>query len=72
MAYAPLEWDAWGGTVRCNNAHHGAAAKGMEEVYKLLQDPHVAHEESQSPVRGGVEGLGDIKGFDMILLLSPL
>ena len=44
----------------------------MEELYKLLPDVHVAHEESQCPMRGGVEGLGDIKGQDIILLLPPL
>ena len=67
-----MEADARGGTMRCDNPHYGAAAKGMEELYKLLRDPNVAQEESQCPMWGGVEGFGDTKGQDMILLLSPL
>ena len=72
LSQASIEANARGGTMRCDNAHCGAATKGMEKLCKLLRDPHVAQEESQSPMRGGVEGLGDIKGQDMILLLSPL
>ena len=48
-----MEADARGGTVRCNNAHRGAATKGMEELYKLLRDAHVAQELSQGPTWAG-------------------
>ena len=57
-----MEADARAGTVRCNNAQRGAAANGMDQLYKLLRDPHVAQEESHNPMRDGVEGLGDITG----------
>ena len=33
LPQAPIEADARGGTVRCNNAHCGATTKGMEELY---------------------------------------
>ena len=56
-----MEADARCGTVRCNNALCGATTKGIEELYKLLRDPHVAQEESQSHMRGIVVSLGDIQ-----------
>ena len=47
LRQASMEADARGGTMRFGNAHCGAAANEMEELYKLLRDPHVAQEESQ-------------------------
>ena len=69
---ASVEADARSGAMRGDDAHRGTAAKGLEELDEFLRDPHVAQEESQCPMRGCVESLGDIKGEDMILLLPPL
>ena len=67
-----MDADARGGAVRGDNAHCGAAIEGMEELDELLRNLHVAQEESQSPMRRNVERLGDMKGRDVILLLTPL
>ena len=58
--------------MRADDAHYGAAAKGLEELDELLRDSHVAPEESQCPMRSCFDGVGDIQGQDMILLVSPL
>ena len=69
---APMEADTRSGAMRGDDAHCGTAAKGLEDLDELLRNPHVAQEESQCPMRGCVEALGDMKGQDMILLPSPL
>ena len=69
---AAMEVDARGGAMRCDNALRGATTEGVQELDELHRDSHVAHEENQSPMRGGVEELGDIKGQGMILFLAPL
>ena len=72
LPQATMEADARGGAVRCENAHCGATTEGMAELDELLQDPHVAQEEGESPMWGGVESLGNIKDQDAILLVTPL
>ena len=58
--------------MHSGNAHCGGTTEGVEELNELLWDPHVAREEGQSPMRGGVESLGDIKGQDVVLFLTSL
>ena len=72
LPQASGKMDTPSGVMRGDDAHFGAAAKGLEELDELLRGPHVAQEESWCRMRGCVEGLGDIQGQNMILLLSPL
>ena len=72
LPQAPAETNARRGAICGDNAHRGAAAEGMEELAEVFSDPPVAQEKCQRPMRGRVKNLGNIKGQDMILLLSTL
>ena len=61
-----------GGGLRGDNADRGATSECMEELDELLENPNVPQQEIQGPLQGGVEGLGDIKDQDVILLLTEL
>ena len=63
---------AQGRAVCSDNAHCRATLEGVEELDELLRDLHVAQEESLRAIWRVVKGLVDIKGQDVIRLLTSL
>ena len=70
LPQAHVEANARCGAMCGDDAHQGSATEGVEEPDDLLWDPYVAYEKRQRSMRGCVECLGDVKGQEMILLVS--
>ena len=72
LAQAPVEPNARRWALRSDDEHQRPAAESLEEPDELLQDPHVAQQECQRPMRRCVKCLGHVEGQDVILLLLTL
>ena len=72
LPQAPVDANASCGAMCGDDVHQGSATEDVQEPDQLPRDPHVAYEKRQRSMQSCVECLGDVKGQDMILLLSTL
>ena len=67
-----MEAEAGGGVVRRYNAHGGVELRVWKSLISSSWTPMWRKGRANAPWRGGVKGLGHVKGHDVVFLSTTL